>query len=149
MKTSPGRTDVPNFRVMQHIASGIEPRCSGRVMPWAMSRPCASHSAQLISIEFVRTSAIAISSTIASTACLSNSSNIGSLSSRLSMSGFDPNDDVVEVIKPGGGAGRHQCCRVILVYQQWPVARFLAVQLEAAQYRRREDAVMLAEIGIA
>jgi len=45
-----------------------------------MSRPCASHGAQLISIEFfklleyaVRTSAIAISSTIASTACLINS----------------------------------------------------------------------------
>src|SRR6516225_2567133 len=99
-----------------------------------MSRPCASHSAQLISIEFfrlleyaVRTSAIAISSTIASTACLSSSSSIGSLSSRLSMSGFDPNEDVVEVIETDGGAGRHQCCRVILVYQQRPVARFLAV----------------------
>jgi len=36
------------------------------------------------------------------------------------MSGFDPNEDVVEVIETGGEARRYQCCRVILVYQQWP-----------------------------
>src|SRR5215470_12698213 len=65
------------------------------------------------------------------------------------MSGFDPNDDVVEVIELDGAARRHQCRRVVLIDQQWPAAGLLAVQLEAAQYRCRQDAVMPAEIGIA
>ena len=57
------------------MASGIEPRCSGSVSPWAISRPAGSHSAADRSIEFfrcvdraVRTSATAISSTSAATA---------------------------------------------------------------------------------
>ena len=57
------------------MASGIEPRCSGSVRPWAIRRPAGSQSAAERSIEFfrwvdraVRTSATAISSTSAATA---------------------------------------------------------------------------------
>jgi hypothetical protein len=39
---------------MAAMASGIEPRWSGRVNPWAMSRPSASQRAQDMSIAFLR-----------------------------------------------------------------------------------------------
>src|SRR5215472_6084928 len=65
------------------------------------------------------------------------------------MSGFDPNDDVVEVIEPSGAARWHQCRRAVLIDQQWPAARLLGVQLEAAQYGCCPHAALPTEIGIA
>src|SRR5215469_3592684 len=92
MNTSPGLVRPANFWRTRAMASGMEPRCRGRVRPCAMRRPSASQRAQDMSMAFfrlfeyaVRTSAMAISSTMVSSAFLISSSKMGSLSSRVGM----------------------------------------------------------------
>jgi len=63
------------------------------------------------------------------------------------MSGSDPNDDVIETVEASRAAGRHQRRRVVFVDQQRPVSPLCTRQVEPIQYRRRQGAAMLAEIG--
>src|SRR5215472_11876962 len=106
MNTSPGLVRSANFWRTRAMASGMEPRCRGRVRPCAMRRPSASQRAQDMSMAFfrlfeyaVRTSAMAISSTMVSSAFLISSSRMGSLSSRVGML-LDSEGGVAPLPKP-------------------------------------------------
>src|ERR1700730_12086693 len=105
-----------------------------------MSRPSASQSAQDMSMAFlrlfeyaVRTSAMAISSTMVSSAFLISSCRMGSLSSRVANLSSRVDHDVAVGIEVGRAVGRHQRGRVVFVDEQAAAPRPRAATTGATQ----------------
>src|SRR5882672_1394810 len=120
-----------------------------------MSRPSASQSAQDMSMAFlrlfeyaVRTSAMAISSTMVSSAFLISSCRMGSLSSRVANLTSRVDHDVAVGVEVGGAVGRHQRGRVVFVDEQGTGPRPL-VEILSPDDRRADHAVAGTEVGLA
>src|SRR5437667_3130102 len=155
MKTSPGCVRPANFWRTRAMASGMEPRCRGSVSPWAMSRPSASQSAQDMSMAFlrlfeyaVRTSAMAISSTMVSSAFLISSCRMGSLSSRVANLSSRVDHDVAVGVEVGEAVGQHQRGGVVFIDEQRAGPR-PRVEILAPDDRRADHAVAGTEVGLA
>src|SRR5712691_8293275 len=90
-----------------------------------MSRPSASQRAQDMSMAFlrlfeyaVRTSAMAISSTMVSSAFLISSSRMGSLSSRVAISPSRGDHDIAVGVQVRLAVRRHEGGRIVFVDEQ-------------------------------